>query len=719
MAFQQPGYGSPAAVATHKRGSRWALGCALLALVSLFLMFGVGALGAGAYYAYWYHPEWLGGGVREITLLERELEPNPRAVASVEVPGQARLELPPGVVTQRTKLRLSSVRGLTAPEDHDLGAVLGVELGEQHSFAQPLVLELPYDASRVRQRGVRGSGVIAVYWDDAAKRWSPVPYSIDPARNVVRVETDHLSIFSAVFAPAIVPSPTARVGQTPYPFAVQFADTKTAEELLRADEQAAAETGWGAAMEWFGIAQAAGTLGEEGASIAQLSKASAVLGKVNEIAGNLGVAFAFVQFALDMSKGDDEKREAVGNALKAYGMDLIGRFGTSAMKLSSVGLFALDYSLNKFGETAWRGRRDVYTRAYAAYYAEHPRSETDWLARFKTLASSGQTPEANSAALRGELELYAKEFWSDRSVVGEYQERLQGTAATGLGGLSDKLEDEISAAYVGKLVVELQPVFRKLEAAVAAEHQQRAQGLMDQLKARLNQTTSIEISVRSKDPTQPVKDLPVTFAVKRDPEKWRGTTDASGTLRFSVTGLGYLLYGSPSQVSVLVKGADGKPEERKAELKFTPGVTRVVIDLDSTGGTFAGELNGSYSGKGIDGTVSMKGPVQIVIDPTGRATMTFSMPLEFSSGRGAAKVRTNSTGKLTGQANGQELQLEGSVTTETSVTLNVPGLRGAPKVAPATRPARATVRFVSSDRLEGTVTGGPGSAPVPFTATRR
>lgn len=663
---------------------------------------------------------WFGsaGYAREL-LVERQLESNPKSSVSVDLPGnRGKVVLPPGALTRKSTLAVSAITGLAAPPEAGLGNTLDVRLGDLTRFDEPVTIEIPYDPAKALGRRGKRPSLLALTYDPAKHTWDSVPFSVDEKRRVLLVDTNHLSMFSAVFPRPIQVGPAARVEYATYPFAVDFADASTAQNILRGSVGAAAEEGWKASMEWFGIGQAVATLGEEGAAFASYAGAATVLGKVNELAGNLGIAFALVQLALDMSKEGNE-RVAVGNALRAIGMDAIGRWGTSAMKVAGVGIFFLDYSLNKFADTAWAGRKDLWARGFACYYEHNGRTHAQWLARLKAIVSEARDPEAASAGIRAEVVAYSKKVWdADGADLAMCQSELGATFLGSFGGLNESMKNDLSAEYTRQLFADLTPEFSALSRWATAQQQERTHRLLDELRGRWNQRTTVEIALKTKDPKRKIDAIPVAITTRKDPERWRGTTDAAGVFTMEITALGYMLYGRPSEVVVTLPGPDGKPELRKGKLVYKPGKARVEVDLDGVAGTFEGELSGTYTGPGLDGPVPMKGPIGIVVDESGVVKITFEVKTGFTAGRGATTMASTSTGTATGRLDGTTIAAKGSVTTQMNVVVRLPDGRQHRRDIPSSSPVSVDATL-TGDKLVGKLSGNPGAKALPFTATRR
>ncbi len=685
--------------------------------LSLFVVFAV-VVGVGLFA---WRSGWFGRSTdtSRVLLLERELDANPTTDTTIDAAGRGRVTFPRGTIQKKAHLTVSEVTNLPVPPAAQLGRVLDVSLGAEHAFEIPVRIELPFEPSQVTGRFLGQPKMMALWFDPSRRMWDYVPYTVDATRSVLIVDTPHLSMFSAVSPAPIAITPTARIEYTMPPYAGAFADAATAENILRGSLAEAGEAGWNASMEWFGIGQAFATVGEGAARVCEYSRVSTVLGRINDVAGNLGVAFALVQFTVDMSKPDNEVR-AVGNALKAIGMDALSRWGTSAIKVAGVGVFALDYSLGKFANTAWSQRNDMWRRVFDCYYKNHARSSAIWLTRLKTVTAASSSPDAVNAAIQAEIEAYAAEIWNNEEEQAMCQFDVGGTNVGSGGGLNEKLKRDLSAAYAKQLYSDLRPEFGQLSRFIASQQQKHTQQLLEDIRGRFNRATTLHVVLKSKSAEQVLEGFTVTFPVTREPEKWQGATDKQGVFDMKVTSLGYMLYGSPTEVMVTFPAVPGaQPETRKQKFKYVPGRTVIEIALDGVAGTYEGELNGTHSGPGIDGVVAMKGPIKLVVDDSGNVNATLSMPLKFTSGRGVTKISTESTASLAGKLEGATLTASGTVNTKLSSVTKLPVGKDHTYSTNSSGPIRIEGALVNPDRIDGKVKGSGGSRDVPFSATRR
>ncbi len=116
-------------------------------------------------------------------------------------------------------------------------------------------------------------------------------------------------------------------------------------------------------------------------TITQTMYASSFASGLGNAFNNIGLAAAMVQAAYDFSAGKDT--ELFVNLTKNLSNYAIGRWGSNALQLSFVGVYAIDYSINKFATAAWDGRKEIWYEAYKTYYEkENQRTSKQWYSKF-------------------------------------------------------------------------------------------------------------------------------------------------------------------------------------------------------------------------------------------------------------------------------------------------------------------------------------------------
>jgi hypothetical protein len=512
---------------------------------------------------------------------------------------------------------------------------------------------MPIPANAAQGKAVRRNAV-AMWWDPAAKAWSPIAYRIDESARVMRITTDHLSIFTTSLASPVEQSPVAKVSYVPYPYEPRFTDQSSAESILRSGGRQAMLAGWDCANEWLGIGSSAGTFAEEAMGMASL-------GPLNEAASKLGIGFAAIQLVIDLSQG--KNRDAAVNATKNLGYISIGQWGTSAMKIGSVAVFAIDYSLNKFATAAIAGRFEIWEKAYNLYYKEHRRSSVDWFNRFKSLTDSQKDPEQLSELMREDIDNYVKEFWNDELVIAAYQERVQSHTMTGGGGLNDDVKKQLSDNHRAELAPIIQMVIERLQQRLQRDYEGKLYRELTGLSSQLSVKSPVRFAVKlPPETTNPPKleGAKVRVPVTRDQRAFEGQLDAKGEWELPLTPLGYLMYGAPKEAELSLPQEGAEPKVYKAKMVVKPGGSRVEFALDDFAGTYQTEWKQLKKIPGVKSEVTITGPIRIVITEKGAANGTFGAKFGYCI-QGAVCVDGTASGEFEGKLDGKHLEATGPV----------------------------------------------------------
>lgn len=112
-----------------------------------------------------------------------------------------KIYIPGGTVKKTEDLVISKaagtpkvIEGLT-----ELCAPFDVKLGSLTNFKQPIIIEIPYDKTKLAGLNPQDA-FIAVYYDEKTGQWRDVPYQADPNLNVVRLQMYHLTTVSCYYS---------------------------------------------------------------------------------------------------------------------------------------------------------------------------------------------------------------------------------------------------------------------------------------------------------------------------------------------------------------------------------------------------------------------------------------------------------------------------------------------------------------------------------------
>jgi len=649
-------------------------------------------------------------------LLEQTLEPSNDEFRRAAVGNELKVELPPGSLSQARRLVIRKALALPAVDGaRGTHPSFDVTLEGQSKFTESVTIEMPIPADAGYGRNLRRNAV-AMWWDPAGKSWNPIPYHVDEKARVMRITTDHLSIFTTVSASPVELNPAAKVKYVPYPYEPRFADQGRAETILRGGTGQATLAGWESANEWLGIGSSAGTFAEEAMGMASL-------GPLNEAASRLGIGFAAIQLVIDLSQG--KNRDAAVNATKNLSYISIGQWGTSAMKIGSVAVFAIDYSLNKFATTAIAGRFEIWENAYRLYYKEHRRSSVDWFNRFKALAETSKDPEQVSAAMRNALDDYVQEFWNDELVVAAYQERVQSHAMTGGGGLNDGVKKQLSDNHRSEIAPTIAMVIERLQQQLQRDYEAKLYHELNGLSTQLSLKSPVRFGVKlPANTTNPPKleGAKIRVPVSRDQNKFEGQLNAKGEWELPLTPLGYLMYGAPKEAELtLPQAAGAEPKVYKAKMVVKPGGAKVEFELDAYAGTYEVEWSQLKKIPGVKSDVRLSGPIRIVVTEQSAATGTFAAKFAYCMGS-AVNVEGSASGEFAGKLEGTHLEATGPVKTQVHMKYAMKVPSGVPTDQGNSSTCRVTGDLVQTPKgpvIKGKILGHTGEKDaMPFEAPK-
>lgn len=477
------------------------------------------------------------------------------------------ITIPADFLDEPQELRVVELQGLAPLADGvEMYAAFGVSLGKLKELPGVIEIALAYDPSLIPAGVAPERALGALHRAAEDETWTQVTRHINAATNQVIIETTHLSDFALTTLPEVEDrSPMARLSPVYYlPSSAYTADLEQIEMIFEQfaaqgePGDAAVQAGWDAAVDTFSILGAVGTFSQEALGLDSLDR-------LNSGMGELGLGLAIVQLALQMDS--DEPAPAVLNFSKSLGYYALGKWGVSAMKIASVGVFMIDYSLGKFAAEAISGREEMYLRAYERYYQNPPltpfskrRSAVDWYWTLHEISATSSNSEQVEQRVAHELEQYVTAFWRDPDgMTFAFAELGQGFSYS--GGSNPALERRISDNHKAQLVNEyLQAVFQRLARQLRAERvQDLLNNEMQQIVQQMNEVYTVRVNVLAEDvaATGLVKGLPVKVLVNDNQALWAGETNESGEWQMQFTLLGYLLAGAPQTVRLYGLGPDG------------------------------------------------------------------------------------------------------------------------------------------------------------------
>ena len=556
----------------------------------------VAVVGTAGYFGY----QQFMGGVKKKLLMEQKVTVSDED-QTVAYEDEISVKVPYGLIDEDQNMSIYSVRGWEEVEGLSMLGAYDVTMDKTNQFDGFLEITITYDPADLPQGVDAANDVFCMYLDESTNEWKMLPYDIDPSKSQITVYTNHLTTFAPwAVSEKVEPGPMMKVNRVKYPggsFMSSEEVVKTMETYAETNPGSAAayNEGWSKVSEWFGISAQVSTFAEHGLEVGALQG-------INEIAMEVGLGFAMVQCAIDISQGKTVKAtlEMSKNVYNYYAIKFIN---TSAINLAFVGVFVIDWSLNKFIQEAINGRVDIYQKAYDLYYKEKRQKEKInnpwWYKKLKRTMKSVKNPADASEEIQKVIRDYVWEFWNDETVVAAYMDKVTtGSGFTGGGYLNEQLKKDISDAHFASIIKTLNEtnVFDRIVKELRLEMQGKLYDKLCEIQKRMNQVHPIKVVLKKDEDSEEYEDvelsgLPIVFKVSNAAHKdmWKGESNKDGEMDFSCTLLGYLDAGAPVEVEVTVEGPAGKEEVFSGELKLAEAGKTTVVEITIGAPTLEGK----------------------------------------------------------------------------------------------------------------------------------
>lgn len=337
------------------------------------------------------------------------------------------------------------------------------------------------------------------------------------------------------------------------------------------------------------------------------------LNQYAERLGRLCIVGNFYQQLRAIAQGDYDKAD--GLAIKGLLDIFVGKASSlcksAGMNLAMAGVAFIDYSINKFAETAWSGRQDMYQKAFDLYYSkghEGYRSLKQWYNLFwPAFTKDGMTEMRLNALIDAYVNKYCEQFWENEETVAYYLSQATGTVWTGGGGINERIKKELSAELRGILYNDVLPTVFD---AIGNKMRQKSYDLMkdEMMKYAYHMNSIITLEFRDKSAnggksayaghTVKFKKLPISLL---DPYYWECKLDDKGRGQIKFRLFAYAATGVKPQMVIV--SPEGKEVLNitlkdisldKNIIEYEPEEeTDVRTDISTVGITFSCKHNGS------------------------------------------------------------------------------------------------------------------------------
>ena len=375
------------------------------------------------------------------------------------------IELNPCIVADDTKLVVS--KATEAPsmlDENDQVTAVNLQVGNLREFNGVAKIHIPVSFGY-------GQALISARWNESERDWEPALCEYDATRGEAVIWTDQPGTYGVSVVSAEKAS--TRAANTFGAFIVARANTRYAgihgkkfhytswedpptevletlmSDLMGGDNEITSE-GDVIAQDILDTKAIFGDITYP--VLKELGLKFSLLEKTSKFMGRLAVAATFYQKLRAVYSGKFD--QADGMTLKSCLDFIVGKAASicksSAMNLGMVSVAVIDYTLNKFAEEAWKGRKDLYKEAFKLYYSKgHKgyRSFWDWYDLFwPAFTKEGMTSYRLGVLIDAYVTKYCDQIWDDEEELA-YELAELGLKWTGGGGLNDATKEEISGEY--------------------------------------------------------------------------------------------------------------------------------------------------------------------------------------------------------------------------------------------------------------------------------
>lgn len=343
--------------------------------------------------------------------------------------------------------------------------VIDLDFSGIHNLDGIVTIRIPYTA-------VPSEKIGAAYYNETAKEWESVCYYYDKENQEVVILTDHLSVFST-FSVTYEHTRKAKVTFNHMPYENPEVTPNVLYQLLSKALKKGTNMTPEEALEW--AEEAYGTCSTLANDVYfNLVKTAGIEREAYETLGDvftyLGYAYSLYEVSRK-AKWGEASPEAGYTTMKLLSSQIsgaaIGLLKTGISGTLGFAVALVDYALNKFYESKWEGRTDMYRAAYNAYYSKvkrpgmenNYRSSPQW---YKLLlpvfTKENQTIEDIHEEVDRLVTDYCNEFWTDENRVLEYFVEVTGKPNTEMGGLNQSMKETISKEHRTILYTEVLPL---------------------------------------------------------------------------------------------------------------------------------------------------------------------------------------------------------------------------------------------------------------------
>lgn len=456
-------------------------------------------------------------------------------------------------------------------EDYKLD-VYEIKTPEKNEFIDLIKIRLDYNPDFIDKDADESRSAFAMYFNPDTNKWETLDYWVDTNNKQVVITTNHLSKYG-VFTVKNENTRLAYIGTVnSY---IKIVNSEMAQEIIneainktKSESEKAKELGMEITNDWLGLSGFLLTTSGEVYS-------TNFLDNFGKVFNGLGIAAATVQVAIDFQSENSVK--LYGNLSKNILNIAVSKWGTSALQLSFAGVFAIDYSLNKFANEAWDGRNNIWYDAYNMHYKEKMKlSPRKWYSKFFWIWQDSlkeKDPNYLKDQINAAINANITAFWQNETTMAFYQGEAMDSGSTGGGGINDRLIENITDAKRAELVKSLQPVFNQLEKKITYYLRSQYRKKLKEVKNKFNRIIKVEIEeVIPEGSSSKYAGYIVKFAPLNEKAKaktWIGKLDENGSIKTRFTLLAHLQSGQPNTIKLYSPDANIETDKPEKSVEFT------------------------------------------------------------------------------------------------------------------------------------------------------
>lgn len=321
------------------------------------------------------------------------------------------------------------------------------------------------------------------------------------------------------------------------------------------------------------------------ANIAEVKTSDTIVGKFGSAFEKLGYAtFAYQvgQLVWDSCSGKQTPEQVFGVA-KNIVNTAVGKLGTSGLQLAFVGVFAIDYSLSKFGSEA-QAQHTANIRENYFNYTYKKRTMPEWVKVLdrKVQEATGRDGADAKAVIEREIEDFAKMFWNDHDSAIETLRLEKWPSADEQRDLTAEMVSSLKYTMANAGVFERvhRNIMERLREEAVQRLRQTAEEFNKTVVCRVKPSSGTKEGKKSKYAGYTVCLRPVS-----GPESpWSFALDENGCGQISFTVLGFLQCRCPRVCELFAPGKAPGRDEPEISFTFRMAVPRMTIVLpDETG----------------------------------------------------------------------------------------------------------------------------------------